>query len=104
MDALYIGSKKSNLYQYGVSANKIFDYMLTGRPIIDALDTYHSPLNYSSVSYKAEPENPTSIADCIEKVSRISREELEETCKKSVLYVTSYHGYEYLAKSFANEF
>ncbi len=104
MDALYIGSKKSNLYQYGVSANKIFDYMLTGRPIIDAFDTYHSPLNYSSVSYKAEPENPTSIADCIEKVSRISREELEETCKKSVLYVTSYHGYEYLAKSFANEF
>ena len=32
------------------SANKIFDYMPTGKPIINAYDTNHSPLVYSGLS------------------------------------------------------
>ena len=34
MDALYIGSQRSALYRYGLSANKIFDYMLTGNLLL----------------------------------------------------------------------
>ena len=104
MDALYIGSKKSNLYQYGVSANKIFDYMLTGKPIIDAFDTNHSPLVYSGLSYRAEAENPLSIAECIRQVSLITNEQKEEIHHCSIQYVASKHCYEFLAKSFADEF
>ena len=104
MDALYIGSKKSKLYKYGISANKIFDYMLTGKPIIDVLDTEHSPLAYSRVSFKAESENIESIVAAIEKVSILSKEELDEIKERTVDYVISNYNYEKLANDFAKEF
>lgn len=104
MDALYIGSKKSRLYKYGVSANKIFDYMLVGKPIIDAFDTQHSPLRYSGVSFSAEAENIDSIVDAIVKVSLLSSEEVNEIREKTINYVMTYHNYSKLADDFAKEF
>jgi len=103
MDALYVGGKRSILYHYGLSANKIFDYMLTGKPIINAYDTNHSPLVYSGLSYRAEPENPKSIADCIYKVSLLTDDQREEICRVSKQYVVSNHCYEALAESFSYE-
>lgn len=104
MDALYIGSKKTRLYKYGISANKIFDYMLTGKPIINAIDTEHSPLNYNGNSYTAEAENAFSIKETIEKVTNLSKEELEYIKQKTVSYVIYNHNYEKLADDFSKEF
>lgn len=104
MDALYIGSKKSKLYRYGISANKVFDYMLTGKPIIDALDTEHSPLNYSNVSFRAKAEDVGAIAKAIERASLLSKEELNDLKDKTINYVISNHSYKKLADDFAKEF
>ncbi|MEJ2719078.1 MAG: glycosyltransferase family 4 protein, partial [Deltaproteobacteria bacterium] len=34
MDALYIGWRKEPLYQLGIGANKLLDYMMAGKPVI----------------------------------------------------------------------
>ncbi|NLM33870.1 MAG: glycosyltransferase family 4 protein [Clostridiales bacterium] len=104
MDALYIGSKKSKLYKYGMSPNKIYDYMLVGKPIINALDTVHSPLHYSKVSFQAEAENPESIAEIIEKVVKLDQDQINEIKEKSINYVIDHYTYEKLAEKFAAEF
>lgn len=104
MDALYIGSKKSRLYNYGVSANKIFDYMLTGKPIINAFDTEHSPMNYLGNTLRAEAENPTSIAESIIKASELSAEEKNKIKESSIKYVKENHNYSKLSKEFADLF
>ncbi len=101
MDALYIGSKKSMLYSYGVSANKIFDYLLAGKPIINAFDTEHSPMNYVGNTIIAEAENSDSIAEAIIKSSNLSdltRREIEIDSRN---YVYKNHNYDYLADRFA---
>ena len=104
MDALYIGSKKSRLYKYGMSPNKIYDYMLVGKPIISALDTEHSPLHYSNVSFQAEPENPVSIAKTIEDMLGLEQSEINSIKDKSINCVLDNYTYEKLAEKFANEF
>jgi hypothetical protein len=103
MDALYIGSKKTKLYKYGVSANKIFDYMLTGKPIINAIDTEHSPLNYNGNSFVAESENIISIKETIEKVIDLSKEDLDYIKESTVRYVINNYNYEKIADDFAKE-
>jgi hypothetical protein len=70
---------------------------------LTAYDTNHSPLVYSGLSYRAEPENPKSIADCIYKVSLLTDDQREEICRVSKQYVVSNHCYEALAESFSYE-
>jgi hypothetical protein len=104
MDALYLGSKKSHLYEFGVSANKIFDYMLTGKPIINAFDSEHSPLNYFGDSFVAEAENAIALKKAIERVMQLPFDELQRIKVKSVEYVKTNHNYPKLADDFAKEF
>ncbi|RKD21946.1 hypothetical protein SAMN02745883_01337 [Caminicella sporogenes DSM 14501] len=78
--------------------------MLTGKPIIDAFDTQHSPLRYSNVSLVVEAENIESIANAIKKASLLSNDELNEIKNKSINYVILNHNYEKLANDFAKEF
>ena len=34
MDALYVGAERCSLYRFGVSMNKVYDYMMAAKPII----------------------------------------------------------------------
>lgn len=100
MDVLYLGSKKSRLYEHGVSANKIFDYMLTGVPIVDAWATAHSPLVYSGCAIRAEAENPASIADALVEAASLPTEQVANLGRRAIQYVRQNHALDRLAADF----
>lgn len=104
MDALYIGSQKSKLYEYGVSANKIFDYMLVGLPIINAFDTKHSPMNYLGNTIECKANDSKEIANGIIKASKLTREEREKIKIDSIQYIKDNHNYNNLAYKFSELF
>ncbi|MFB0917466.1 MAG: glycosyltransferase, partial [Clostridiaceae bacterium] len=104
LDALYIGSKKSKLYEYGVSANKIFDYLNVGLPIVNAFDTMHSPMNYLGNTIECIAEDPISIADGILKSTELTKEERERIKCESSKFVVENHNYDDLAKRFSGLF
>ncbi len=99
-DALYIGSKRSALYEFGVSANKIFDYMLTGVPIINAFASEHSPMVYAGTTVHAEAEDPESIAQAVRKAVALTPEERREVSVASIDYVRQHHSLTVLAAKF----
>ena len=99
-DALYIGSKRSPLYAYGVSANKIFDYMLTGVPIIDAFASDHSPLAYSGAAVPARAEDPTDIARAIVTATSMPDAERARLGAAAVQWVREHHALPVLADEF----
>lgn len=73
---IFVGMvKKSNLYQYGTSLNKMTDYLACARPIVFALDSPYSPIQEANAGYTIEPENPIKLAEAIEKIARLTMEE-----------------------------
>ncbi|AQP48799.1 hypothetical protein BW730_16095 [Tessaracoccus aquimaris] len=99
-DALYIGSKRSPLYEFGVSANKIFDYLLTGVPIVNAFASQHSPLVESGCTIAAAAEDPASIAQAIRTAVAVPAAERGRIAAASVAWVREKHSLPRLAAEF----
>lgn len=99
-DVLYIGSKRSPLYEFGVSANKIFDYMLTGVPIVNAFASEHSPMVYAGCTVRAEGENPTDIARAILDATALDQADRARISEVSIRWVRDHHSLPVLARQF----
>ncbi len=65
-DALVITLRSVDLFSYGVSPNKIFEYMASGKPILCAVDGEMANLVTSaSAGVAVEPENPDALVQAI---------------------------------------
>jgi glycosyltransferase involved in cell wall biosynthesis len=49
-DACYVGYRRSSLYRFGVSPNKLYDYMAAGRPVLFAADAANQPVREAACS------------------------------------------------------
>jgi len=99
-DCLYIGAKKSPLYRYGVGMNKMFDYMLASKPIINGVDSPKTPMEQADCAIAVEAENAKAIADAVDVLMKKSAEELAEMGAKGKEYVLNNHQYTTLAQRF----
>lgn len=99
-DALYLGAKNDPLYTYGVGMNKIFDYMLAAKPVINGVNSPGNPLDLSGCAVKVEAENQESLAKGIETLLAMPIEQREEMGKKGYDYVIEHHDYKLLSKRF----
>ena len=99
-DVLYIGSKRSKLYEFGVSANKIFDYMATGVPIVNAFASEHSPMVYAGCTIRAEGEDPADIARAIRQASSLPADEQRRRGLQAKDWVRAHHSMPVLARQF----
>jgi len=96
-DVCYIGLRKSSLFEYGVSPNKIFDYMYSGKPIISSISTKKDLVTMAKCGISVEAENSKAIADAIIKLYRMSPEQRAKMGQNGKEYVLKYHTYEKLA-------
>ena len=60
-DCLYIGAKRCELYRYGVAMNKLFDYMLSARPILCGVEASNDMVGDAGCGITIEPESPSAI-------------------------------------------
>jgi len=96
-DVCYIGWRAKKLYEYGVSANKIFDYMYSGKPILHSINAKNDLISMANCGISVEAENPQAIADAIIKLYRMSPEQRAIMGQNGKEYVLKYHTYENLA-------
>lgn len=101
-DALYIGWKKSPLYQYGISPNKLLDYMMAGKPIIHSVNAANDWVKDAKCGISVEAENPKAIATAIEHLCSFSKDSLKKMGFNGRRYVVENHSYEILSKRFAD--
>lgn len=62
MDACYVGLEDLALHRYGVSCNKIYEYMYAARPIIGSYRAGHDPVGRAGCGFVAPPGEYDALA------------------------------------------
>jgi glycosyltransferase involved in cell wall biosynthesis len=65
-DACYLGLKDITANRYGISCNKLFDYMAAARPVIASYRTDHDPVQAAGCGITVGPGDGDGIAEAIE--------------------------------------
>ena len=104
MDILFIGWKKNPVYRFGISPNKIFDYEMSGKPIVHAVEAANDPVAEAGCGISVEPENANAIASAIMELSSLPKEERDKLGIKGHDYVLKNHTYSVLANKFIQVF
>jgi len=60
-DVCYIGWSKKRIYKFGISANKIFDYMYSAKPILHAYSGKQDIVSLANCGITIEAQNVTKI-------------------------------------------
>lgn len=101
-DFTYLGLRRQPLYRFGTSQNKLYDYMLAARPIIQAIEAPGDPIKESGCGFSIAPEDPKALADTIRQAIKLPAHELDHMGARGREYVLKHHNYKTLAKRFAD--
>lgn len=93
-DILMTFVKKSNLYNYGISLNKIFEYLASSQPIIFSGNVYNDIIKIANAGISITAENRKEILDSI-----ISMKE-KSSNERNIL---GENGRKYLEKNFSSD-
>ena len=99
-DALYIGWNNLPIYRFGICPNKLFDYMLSAKPIIHSVTAGNDLVTEADCGYSVAAEDVSAIAAAINRVSQLSQVERDELGASGKSYVLQQHDYAILAQRF----
>lgn len=75
--------KDSYLYKYGVSQNKLFDYLAAGRPIVFSIKPGYSFIEANGAGMELEAAEASDIAEAIRKFSAMDSEKYQKYCENA---------------------
>ena len=97
VSATVIAWKRRPMYRYGISPNKLMEYMLAGKPVIHAVQASNDLVATSGCGISVPPENPAAIADAIRDMMSMTPHALAKMGNRGREYVIRYHDYGKLA-------
>jgi glycosyltransferase involved in cell wall biosynthesis len=103
-DVCFIGRNDTPLFNYGVSSNKYFDYMLAKKPILVSSNHIKDPVELSGCGIIVKPESAQAIKEGILYLYNLSEEERKEMGQKGYEYVTKFHNFDYLSDKYIKLF
>ena len=99
-DALYIGAKRCELYQYGVSMNKVYDYMMAGRPIIYGVEAANNDVEDAHCGITIAPDCGKAVFEAAQILRNLPAEQRVEMGERGTKWVVENCNYEVLADRF----
>lgn len=104
-DLLYLGWRQKDIYKFGVSANKIFEYLLAGKPILMSGNHIQSdPISLAKAGLIVPSENVDAIVQAITDFIAMSKSAKEQMGSNAYNYVMQNHTYEFLALKYLQVF
>lgn len=95
-----IGSIDSPLYRFGISPNKLFDYMISELPVIQYINAGNDIVQESKCGLSVQPGNPQAIADAVKLLINMPQDKLNQMGTNGKEYVLNNHDYKVLAQNF----
>ena len=91
-----------SVFKYGLSCNKLFDYLASGRPMVSACAIEDTPASASGGGICVPPESPEEIADALMGLASMSMAERDAMGERGKQWVYRHHGMTALAGRFLN--
>lgn len=92
-DACYLQFKDSPLYQWGVSPNKLYDYLLAAKPVLYAANVPHNPVQIANAGVSLKPGDAAALADAIIALAALPTAERSAMGARGRAYVLEHHNF-----------
>ncbi len=99
-DAGYLGWRRQPLYRFGISPNKLIDYMMAGLPVLHSVDAANDPVAEADCGFSIAPEDPETLARAVNQMMELSKEERIAMGERGRQYILANQTYEVLAERF----
>ena len=96
-DCFVVAARRAPVYRYGLSFNKLFDFLAVGRPIVFAGEAEQNPVSLSGAGLIVPPEDPGALAEGIERIVRLPAEARMAMGNAGRQYVEKNHNHRLLA-------
>ena len=104
VDGLYVGALRNKMFRFGICMNKLFDSMMSGKPILYAVDAPNNYIQEFNCGITVEAEDVEALRNGLEKLVNMSDEQRELLGKNGKNAVLENFTYQKLAKKFAELF
>ena len=82
-DLNLIHNNPSEIFRYGISFNKIFDYLASGKPTLTTFSCRYNPAVYEGAGVEVKDPSPVEIAKTIDRLSESDLTEYQEKAKEA---------------------
>ncbi|MBP6320099.1 MAG: glycosyltransferase family 4 protein [Rubrivivax sp.] len=100
MDGLYIGLQREPLFRFGISPNKLMDYMMAARPVVCAIEAGNDIVGDAGCGLTIAPEDPAALAAAVRRLREMPAAAREAMGRAGRGYVEQQHTYPVLARQF----
>lgn len=100
-DVCFIGSQNKRIYKYGVSPNKVPEYLYSGKPIIFSYSGQGDPIESVNAGLTVEAGDPQAIANAILHLYNLPKKKLIELGENGRKLALEQYDYSKLAKKLA---
>jgi glycosyltransferase involved in cell wall biosynthesis len=99
-DVAYIGWRRQPLYRFGISPNKLLDYMMAGCPIVHAVDAGNDPVMEAGCGLTVAPDDPQAIADAVLALQALDAPARAALGRRGRAHALANHAYPVLGQRF----
>jgi glycosyltransferase involved in cell wall biosynthesis len=99
-DVAYLGFQRQPLYRFGISPNKLMDYMMAARPILMAVEAGNDPVAEANCGLTVKPDDPPAIAQGLRRLRALSSEIREKMGLRGRTFILKNHIYSVLGQRF----
>ncbi len=92
-DACLMLLEDSAVFRWGISPNKLFDYLACARPVLFSVSTDFNPIDQAQAGITVKPGNVRALADGIEQLAQLPIEERHAMGERGRAYVEAHHNF-----------
>ena len=97
LDAGILHLTDVDVFRYGISPNKLFDYMSNGRPVLFACRSGNDPVREAGAGMSVNPDDPSALAAAMRALANTPAGELDRMGGAGRRYVEAHHDLHRLA-------
>lgn len=99
-DITFIGSTANPLYRFGISPNKLMDYMFAAKPVVMAIDAGNDPVGESGCGITVRAGDVEAIIQAVLRLTELSTVERETMGQAGRAFILRNQTYAQLAQRF----